>query len=509
MSLYAIAGSVGAGKSFCAVNSLMADVIRNTRRHVYTNLPCDQDELEWYLSWLAKSPSLREEYRKRLHFLYPGKEEAWEEYWAEPFWLNERKEVVPRDCWPRNAERAKGRGWEFGEKELPWPVDLDQEAEYRRAGHVKRKRSLGLHDRVAEFWFFTEPNAVIFLDETADIFNALKSKDRPETLQSYINHHRHYKDDLYFFMQAVDDIDVQVRRKILYLYYVENMKTVPMFNHWTLRGLRWPIQHFRVRQYLARKVLRGGQDYDRFEPLNGWKVWPSRRKYKNYRSFSAAQSLKGKKLPPQGAASTDMDTPWMRVREWVFNLGQPLAVLGAIGVGIYMGIRFLYALAGLDSTSVGQMMGLDKATTNGAVNVTATTTNQSVVVQTNVVAVPAVPDPPKPVERVILVTSVGVHTTERYIGPGSVVGSNVVAGVVRDGLRWVNGGGASWDVLFPGGRVPRLGRGRSDQRMVQGGGPGQSGESRNSGVGAVGVSGSAGSAGGFVFSGGSPLSQAK
>ncbi len=445
MSLYAIEGDVGSGKSFIAVNCLMARYLWETRRPIYTNLPCDGEELEYLLAWLARSPVVREDYRRRLHFLYPGEEEAFEPFWAEVFWLNREGVRVPDDSIPRSKagqEKAQRRGWMRQEKEVPWPDKQELEEDYRRLGYRLRRRSLGKRDRVREFWWFTEPNAVVFLDESADIWNSL-SKDRPASLQSYINHHRHYKDDLYFFMQARDDLDVQVRRKIRTLYYVENMKNQNMFNWWALRGLRWPVQHFRVREFHGRKVLGKGGDFDRFEPLNAWKSWPTRRRFRNYRSFSAAATLPGKRLPAEGAQSTDMDTPWHRVRDWLGGAWAPLSVLVFIVVGVLMGLRFMYGLANVSSAEVSRHLtgqqgtNYAKAESSGPTNGMAvpggggSNSNLAAAAALGAAAAPAGKHEP---ERLLFAGPEYFKTTRRTVHVGDAVGGRRIVRILFDGV---------------------------------------------------------------------------
>lgn len=463
MSLYAIEGDVGSGKSFIAVNCLMPRYFWETRRPIYTNLPCDGEELECYLAWLARSPVVRDDYRRRLHFLYPGEEEAFEPFWAEVFWLNREGQRIADDCVPRSQagqEKARLHGWTRQEREVPWPDKQELEEEYRRMGFRLRRRSLGKRDRVREFWWFTEPNAVIFLDESADIWNSL-NKGRPASLQSYINHHRHYKDDLYFFMQARDDIDVQVRRKIRTLYYVENMKNQNMFDWWALRGLRWPVQHFRVREFHGRKVLGKGGDFDRFEPLNAWKAWPTARRYRNYRNFSAAATLPGKRLPAEGAQSTDLDTPWQRVRDWLGGAWAPLSVLTFIVVAVVMGLRFMYALAGVSSADVAKHLTEGKTNAQHRGSTENTGSVPTVVAGTNVVSgarpVDLPNDPtgqvaqaksPKDVERVLFAGPEYFKTTRRTVRVGDRMGARRVARILFDGVEFEGGERVRFEALL-------------------------------------------------------------
>ena len=361
MGLHAVEGDVGGGKSFVAVHDLMAGYLRDSTRPVYCNLPCDGVELEHYLAWLCKTAARQEEMRCRLRFLRPGFQTAYEDYWVDP-----REEGEPLAEQRSEDSSKKGVLWPG---EQPWPEDDDAVDDYKQMGYELRRRELpAKHDGVREFWYFVEPNAVVFLDESADLFNSLvKGKgedlDKRLVLQSFINHHRHYLIDLYFFMQACDDVDVQVRRKIKFVYYIENSKTKNMFGWWLLRGLRWPMQFFRVRVFAGRKVLGKGADFDVFEPVRAYNVFPTRWRFKNYRSFAAAFTglIRGMKRVRRLGASTDMDKPWDRVKDFACNAGLPVGLLGGAVVGVWLFLRFIFSLGAMDSGRVESMTGWKNA----------------------------------------------------------------------------------------------------------------------------------------------------
>lgn len=470
MGLYAIEGDVGAGKTFCAVNDLMADYLRNTNRPVYTNLPCDREQLEFYLAWLSSSAVKRNEMRRRLRFLHPGMREAWEQYWLEI----------------RETEQG-----ETFEKEIPWPEDDDQAEEYRQMGYrLVRRKAAGLHDGVAEFWYFVEPNSVVFLDELADIYNALDSlgsgtaqeeivrdekgaivlgkngkalvldlekqkRQRRRILQSFINHHRHYKIDLYFFMQSRDDVDVQVRKKIANVFFIENSKRVNMTKWWALRGLRWPVQFFRVRMFVGRKVLGKGADFDSFEAVRAYNVWPTRRRFKNYRSFSAAATglVRGLRTARATDRSTDMDSVWDRVRDWVLNAGLPLGVGLGFVVMLWMGWRFVLGLAGTSQADTAKWMGVKKGTNDvGSVPLAVGNAASALAVGTNAVAgtnvvVGAELGPRRPPEAIVFVSPVFARSTERTFRAGLRVGPYVPEQFFASGF-WSGGKFVPWGVLL-------------------------------------------------------------
>src|ERR1039457_271565 len=183
MALYAVEGDVGAGKTFCLVHCILPDYIRGTRRPIYTNLPIDGDEFEWYLCWLTPNHALRDQYRERITLAQPGQVEAFQEFYVRRWWIDERLagQVIPRDDWPKDVSSIPP-GWRLCESDLPWPADEAEEKALLVSDPAFEvfldRRSAGMHDRVAEFWYFSKPNSVIVMDETADLWNALDRKSK-------------------------------------------------------------------------------------------------------------------------------------------------------------------------------------------------------------------------------------------------------------------------------------------------------------------------------------------
>jgi len=486
MGLFVIEGDMGAGKSYFAVNKLVADFLRTTNRHVYTNLPCDGAELEAYLCWLTSNPAVREEMRNRLHFLYPGLDVPTVEEWVEEWWVNEREERLTRDQWPAD-EASAGPGVRRIVKTLPWPQDEFEEADYREQGYrIRRSKLLDERgqerqcDRLAEFWWFTRANAVVVLDESADLFKQSEqanqaNKGKRDILRSYLNHHRHYRDDLYFFAQTRDELDVTVRKKIQVLLYVENMKKQPMFpSAWWARGLKWPVQHFRVREFFGRKVMGKGADFDRFEPLRSYRVWPRARGYRNYRSFCQSAMVAGKR-GASGGRSSDLDSVWDRVKDFIEGAWAVAAVIVFAVFGVILGLKLIYGLAGVDSGSVASMLG----TTNQAAssvakaqeaksNDTRTTARSGSEFYGPPASGPVATGASEEPERLLLTSSGGFVTSRRRVRVGDLLGgTNRVARILLDGIITVDGIGIRYELLLCGGGSLGLGGGASYQRSLQ------------------------------------------
>jgi len=407
MALNAIQGTMGAGKTYYAANRLLPDILRDSNRPIYTNLPLEVDQL---LLRVSRNAAKRDEYRRRVHFIEDRNSIVWE---------HKETKVLAYDQLPEGAT------------ESDWEIISDGEG----------------FNRLTEFWYFCEPNAVVVLDEVADIYNSREYKDRPKSLQSFINHHRHYKMDLYFFMQDKEDVDVQIRRKILYVYDVQNSKYMNMFGWWALRGLKWPMQFFWVRVYLGKQVFGKSGDLTRYEPQQSFVVWPTRAGFKTYQSFSSANKLRGMKQADESAKSGDLEPAGKRLAGWLAHAGIPLSLLGAAIVAVYMFIQFVYWLAGgMNSGNVAHALGVSKGTTNApqAVATPAQTksTNETKSAEGKFMVA-------NEVEKVVLVAPGRIVTTKRRLEIGSELNGKIVAGITARYILFGDGSKRSVRAIFP------------------------------------------------------------
>jgi hypothetical protein len=416
MSLHMVQGGMGAGKSYIAVNREMQSYLENSERPIYTNLPCDGDELDAWMMTLTRNPARRQVYRRRITFLPEASGVV-----AVPLFLQEdrntRGELVRRKLVPLKDEDGDA-------------VEADV---------------------LCEFWFFTLPNAVIFLDELADIYNAVDRASRPETLASYINHHRHYKDDLWFFAQDKDDIDTQIRRKVQYVFDVRNSVFENIWSNAWMRGFKWPVQFFMVRVYLGKQVFNKSGDLKRFEPQRGYWVVPNKRGFEHYRSFSHSAKLGGKKVADETAQSSNLQSFWQRVGAWGSSAMVPASYALAVGMAIYLGLRAVYWMAnGGPGESFNDYLfhDRDQPRTNwvaqaqpAAVPVSSPATNVEPLAVVQPVAsapVVAVVVTNRP-ERLVLVTPTAVVTDRRRIRVGDAVGGGVVRRILLNGVELDNG----------------------------------------------------------------------
>lgn len=452
MSLNAIQGLMGAGKSYIAVNDLLPQFLRETRRPIYTNLPCDGLELDSLLLSISTSPVRQQEMRDRIHFL-------------------PRKVGTREKC-----------------------VDYTDDEGVVHPGEV--------HDRLAEFWFFTRANAIIILDELADIYGSddyAKRKDESPTLKSYMLHHRHYKDDLYFFCQDRKDIDCKIREKLQYVWTVRNSLYENVFKWWGLRGLKWPVQFFIVKVYLGPRVLKmDSMRTDACEPERSYRVWPKKSGFRNYRSFSASSKLAGKALPSAEDVSSDCDpSVWNRMRNWSRQWAMLATMGSALAAAIYFGTTSLWAMTSISSADIERQMFAKKGTNeNRAALVSGsekTGAKRAGVLADNVpqheAATNSLPKAGASVEaghakdsggivegeRVRLVTPDRFITTKGKVYEiGSMVGGKRIARFIVHGVEFEGGGSARYDDVIRaearGGQADvLLQRGRGDGGASGGG----------------------------------------
>lgn len=287
MALNIIEGLMGAGKSCVAVNFIMLDELQYGSRHIYTNLPIYPERIAHYLASGRRSKA--QAFLDRIHLLE-----------------NRLETVRDEDGKPLLISESPKPGSPLVECRL---------------------------NMVQSFWRFTKPNSLILVDEAADIWNARNWKQtqseaglEDNELQSYINHHRHYKDDLYILAQSATDIDKQIRNKFQYIWVIANSTKENIFDARWLKGIKWPIQFFKIRIYHPREMK---------EPCELYNFFPKKIHFTFYDSFSASHRLPGKALPDKTSASSDHGQSYLKqVSNFRRNIGTLLIFGGFISAMI-------------------------------------------------------------------------------------------------------------------------------------------------------------------------------
>lgn len=300
MSLNIITGLMGAGKSYVAVNWILADELKRTERDIYTTLPVKVDKIARLVG--GKSLAKQKRISERIHIL-----------------KDEPAQVHDKDgnpIWKRE------------------PV-LDE------AGNVIRPGEPLELNQARCFWRFTRPNSLIIVDECADLWESGKYQATDKLgleegeFGVYLRQHRHYKDDLWMICHNLSDIDRNMRKKFHFVWTIANSRNEPIFDNAWFRNIRWPVQFFIVRQYTAADLKK---------PLDIHHVNPLASGFELYDSFSAASRLPGKELPDEGAKSADYKPSIMgRVKEFFRSIRKAALYLGMIFGGGY--VIFFWVLA--------------------------------------------------------------------------------------------------------------------------------------------------------------------
>ncbi len=407
MALHIVDGLMGSGKSYYVVNGILLDALVESRRPVAVTdnleikfdnlvLACARRTSRSILRSPEKLAAFRESIMSRITVLTP-----------------EERPVTCQTTGRPLLVRGSGASREFRvarEDESPFDLGWDQ-----HRAHV-----------MGEFWYFTRPNSVIIYDEAGDRMNARKWQESLTTkLQSYINHSRHYRDDLYFIAQSVEDLDKQLREKFHYIHNVRNSLKSPICEsksglwHFIFGGMRWPVQFFIVDQ-----CVREGR---KLSPFLTRHIWPKKEGFGLYESFSKPSELEGKAVGEDGE-SEDIGMPWhKRLRPWIeripsiMALGGVASFVGVLLYGAFTGELGRWVEQGL-TTAVSSSMPSDPATQgeespqspSPAPAPSSPTSSASTAPAPPVefVGPPAPPElpPPPPPERILAVTNEYVLT---------------------------------------------------------------------------------------------------
>lgn len=418
-----IQGPPGAGKSYVAVNEFMAKWLTDSTRHIYTNLPlrrraCGTFEL---ICRITRNPAKRAAMQERLHLLEDRMDDAGE--WTDP-----------------------------------------------ETGKVEK---LGMRHRTKEFWYFTKPNSVIFLDELAEIYDARDRASEPETLATYVRLHRHFKDDFYGFTQDRRDTLPRIRRLAQYVWTVKNSTKTNMVGWWALRGLKWPVQFFIVRCYLGAEVREDTTFEQSAEPQEAFTVWPSRKGFKAYDSFNKAGPMPWKSVADETAKSSDVNQGfWGRVGGVTRQVPLLVGICGALGIGGYMVHRMFDFLL---HPPVDQMFKPGAQSQSVSVLTNAAPSRRPGAGSTNFPGTArTAKTPDAPGERLVLVVPGRAVTDAREIYEGDSSPFGRLERVLPAGVV-VSTGSIPWRVFLSSGSSASGGRGGRDESALRGIGFGSGG----------------------------------
>lgn len=269
-----IHGAQRSGKSYFCIRTCI-DFLRHTDRDIYTNLPINPDYIAQFVSG-KKFRSLDKYYEifRRIHIFqdFPTLKEAKDfakknrDFWRFcRFDLNYKKEFF------RNYLLEHGH---FPSKE-DWP------SEYYAAGYIWPTKW------IFDFWRLTKRQRTVFMfDEFYEYFSSMdyrdKTNDVRKNLLSFTRQHGHDNHHVYLISHDPNDLDRIIRSGFMYQYFIENAKYKNLFKNKWLRGLKSPIQYFRVYGYTS------GDS----EPQDIYPIWPEQAIFKCYNSNSTGSTLR-------------------------------------------------------------------------------------------------------------------------------------------------------------------------------------------------------------------------
>lgn len=263
-----VTGKQRAGKTYYCVEKVIVYYLKNSDRHIYTNLPIYPHKIAMHC---ATSFLQINDYMERIHLF-----------------IDYRKHYV------KYFKNADSVFWNF--------------SRFNKSGnHLIRK------EKTRELWNVVKPNSVIVLDECYEIFNAMdyvdsSKKDTRRELLSFCRQHGHYKLDIFLVSHNMSDLDKFIRNGTQYLYMIRNSKYSNMIDFFSddersfmnrlLRGLKWPMQFFIVEGY----------EFGEKKPSDKWIIWPDKRIFGMYDSFSTSHELKmAKSESGQKSGDTHVD----------------------------------------------------------------------------------------------------------------------------------------------------------------------------------------------------------
>jgi len=357
MALHVIDGIMGSGKSYYIVNDLLRDVLTTTDRPVVVT---ENLEIQWgvFFDYCAEHlpRRIRKKQAERIKWMERARERVTtignydrpliDQETGRPMVIDPKAKSprVPTEVEMEYAlyiDDETKPVVEEGAYVFKWLDDGTTAPVYEQKLHSIGGAEPYIANEMGEFWYFTKPNSVIIYDEAADKLNSRKYRDLMDTkLQSYINHSRHYKDDLYFIAQAYEDLDKQIREKFHYLHNVRNSLKTPMLEAnesglmtFLFGGMCYPWQFFIVDSY--------AREAKRLRHFVTERVWPKPEGFANYSSFSKPADIAGKALDLDGTEkSEDFGASWFeRSKMWLKRLPSILTLFAIVGLTIW----FLWA----------------------------------------------------------------------------------------------------------------------------------------------------------------------
>lgn len=338
--LSVVCGKQRSGKSFYVVKEIIIDHLKNTKRHVYTNLPLNPDTISRYISLNMQE---RYDIMDRIHMFMDTSFFSVRDF--------ERRNPL---YYFRCGRYIKGKYKEektIIQDELGMSSEqVTKKREIYKEGNIKS--SLYLRN----FWEHIKPNSIVVFDETYEFLGSMDSLDRSKEnidtrkkLLQMTRQHGHAKLDLYLISHDKNDLDVNVKRGIQYLYQIKNLKYENVFENRAMRGLKWGLLGVQAFEVL-------GYAYGDKEPSDRWIVNTDKKIFKCYNSHSHIQGMQHLKTS-EIAESSDVGYNKRNLKQFLKQF-QIYIYLGiGLAVGAYYAYNTIFKMLNISSKDVNMNIG--------------------------------------------------------------------------------------------------------------------------------------------------------
>lgn len=328
-----VTGTPGSGKSFSVVHVTFTEYALKSSRPIATNLPINLDKfIELHNLGDAQAESLR----KRVVFLKDRFSTAWGEkaYTVLPDGREIEREDDHAALYP-NAEIKRVR----------YPLEREAQVVGKEREVVSPENQF--HE-IREFWRFGPPGCVYLIDEIGKYASALDRNKRSKELGTYLQQHRHYHDDIYFLCQNFSQADKQIRDNVERRYICKRSTSERMIKTRFFGTYMYPVLFFMLCEVTGDPM--STREFRNGEISRQWWVFPSKKKYACYNSYSKGDGLTGKdgegqQGEDQLAAAKNRRDSWHK-NQW------RLYFLGASALVAFLVLRSYFSWALGDHTAV-------------------------------------------------------------------------------------------------------------------------------------------------------------
>jgi len=248
------------------------------------------------------------------------------------------------------------------------PIKLDEISSYacklRKKNRKKENQSqeeiaeritLLSQEQVREFWNYSKPNSIIYLDELYEVFSAKDWKSANKELLAYTRQHGHYHDDLFLISHKTTDLNKTIRDGVNEMIVVRNTRHMNLFGDskfgkMLFPGLKFPFTEFRAYHYEEGYF---NKTHDLRVSSMIETLRPNKSIFNCYNSFSQASSLN------KSVATGDVESDNVETRNYLKQIFDSIKkgfaswiVLFFVLFAVWRGWKMFQGFFGGDGSSV-------------------------------------------------------------------------------------------------------------------------------------------------------------